>query len=120
MLCFSNTFLFISFFFVSFCFCFRDRVSLCSPGCPGTHFANQAGLELRKLPAFASQVLELKACTTMHSCYQAWFSFLITNKFGRPLVFICVQLMERISKTNHCFLYLGLFVCLFVFVFPKK
>jgi hypothetical protein len=25
---------------------FRDRVSLCSPGCPGTHSADQAGLEL--------------------------------------------------------------------------
>ncbi len=23
------------------------RVSLCSPGCPGTHFVDQAGLELR-------------------------------------------------------------------------
>jgi hypothetical protein len=43
---------------------FRDRVSLCSPGCPGTHFVDQAGLELRNLPASASQVLGLKACTT--------------------------------------------------------
>jgi hypothetical protein len=43
---------------------FRDRVSLCSPGCPGTHFVDQAGLELRNPPAFASQVLGLKACAT--------------------------------------------------------
>jgi hypothetical protein len=42
----------------------RDRVSLYSPGCPGTHFVHQAGLELRNLPASASQVLGLKACTT--------------------------------------------------------
>jgi hypothetical protein len=41
-----------------------DRVSLCSPGCPGTHFVDQAGLELRNPPASASQVLGLKACTT--------------------------------------------------------
>jgi hypothetical protein len=27
---------------------------LCSPGCPETHFVDQAGLELRKLPASAS------------------------------------------------------------------
>jgi hypothetical protein len=40
---------------------FRDRVSLCSPGCPGTHFVDQAGLELRNPPASASQVLGLKA-----------------------------------------------------------
>jgi hypothetical protein len=42
----------------------RDRVSLCSPGCPGTHSVDQAGLELRNLPASASQVLGLKACAT--------------------------------------------------------
>jgi hypothetical protein len=33
---------------------FRDRVSLYSPGCPGTHFVDQAGLELRNPPASAS------------------------------------------------------------------
>ena len=43
---------------------FRDRVSLYSSGCPGTLFVDQAALELRNLPAFASQVLRLKACTT--------------------------------------------------------
>ncbi|GAB1296957.1 Serine/threonine-protein kinase tousled-like 2 [Apodemus speciosus] len=32
-----------------------DRVSLCSPGCPGTHSVDQAGLELRNPPASASQ-----------------------------------------------------------------
>jgi hypothetical protein len=31
------------------------RVSLCSPGCPGTHSVDQAVLELRNLPASASQ-----------------------------------------------------------------
>jgi hypothetical protein len=48
---------------VLFCF-FRDRVSLCSPGCPGTHSVDQAGLKLRNPPASASQVLGLKACVT--------------------------------------------------------
>jgi hypothetical protein len=43
---------------------FQDKVSLCSPGCPGTHFVDQAGLELRNLPASASQVLGLKVCGT--------------------------------------------------------
>jgi hypothetical protein len=33
-----------------------DRVSLFSPGCPGTHSVDQAGLELRNPPASASQV----------------------------------------------------------------
>jgi hypothetical protein len=45
-------------------FFFQDRVSLCSPGCPGTHFVDQAVLELRNPPASASQVLGLKACAT--------------------------------------------------------
>jgi hypothetical protein len=45
-------------------FFFRDRVSLCSPGCPGTHFVDQADLELRNSPASASRVLGLKVCAT--------------------------------------------------------
>jgi hypothetical protein len=55
-----STFLFVCLFFV-----FRDRVSLYSPGCPGTHFVEQADLELRNLPASASRVLGSKACATM-------------------------------------------------------
>ena len=56
-----NTILLSTFFFF---LVFRDRVSLYSSGCPGTLFVDQAALELRNLPAFASQVLRLKACTT--------------------------------------------------------
>jgi hypothetical protein len=51
-------------FFVCLFFVFRDRVSLYSPGCPGTHFVDQAGLELRNPAASASRVLGSKACTT--------------------------------------------------------
>jgi hypothetical protein len=51
-----------SFFFYFF---FWDQVSLYSPGCPGTHFVDQTGLELRNLPASASLVLGLKLCITM-------------------------------------------------------
>jgi hypothetical protein len=43
----------------------RDRVSLCSPGCPGTHSVDQSGLELRNPPASASQVLGLNVCATI-------------------------------------------------------
>ena len=59
-------FCFVCFFFVLFVFAFVfwDRVSLYSPGCPGTHFVDQAGLELRNPPAPASRVLGLKACAT--------------------------------------------------------
>jgi heme/copper-type cytochrome/quinol oxidase subunit 3 len=66
--------LIIYLFIICFCFCFwfwfwflvfRDRVSLYSSGCPGTHFVEQAGLKLRNLPASASRVLGLKACATI-------------------------------------------------------
>ena len=43
---------------------FWDRVSLCSPGYPGTQSVDQAGLELRNPPASASQVLGLKVWAT--------------------------------------------------------
>jgi hypothetical protein len=43
---------------------FRDNVSLCSPGCPGAHSVDQAGLELRNPTASASQVVRLKASAT--------------------------------------------------------
>jgi hypothetical protein len=58
---------FVFFFFflsLSLSFFFLDRVSLCSPGCPGTHSVDQAGLELRNPSASASEVLGLMACAT--------------------------------------------------------
>jgi hypothetical protein len=59
-------FFFLSFFlsFFLFFFFFGDRVSLYSPGFPGTHSVDQADLELRNPPASASQVLALKAYAT--------------------------------------------------------
>jgi hypothetical protein len=38
-------FLFWVLFVVICLFCFRDRVSLCSPGCLETHFVDQAALQ---------------------------------------------------------------------------
>ena len=56
------------------CGVFQDRVSLCSPGCAGTHSVDQARRELRNSPASASQVLELKACATTawQMCSPGW------------------------------------------------
>jgi hypothetical protein len=61
LILFFNIYLFIYLFILVF----RDRVSLYSPGCPGTHSVDQAGLELRNSPASASQVLELKVCAIL-------------------------------------------------------
>jgi hypothetical protein len=56
---------------------FRDRVSLYSPGCPGAHFVDQAGLELRNPPASDSRVLGLKACaTTTPGLVDTFFEYL--------------------------------------------
>jgi hypothetical protein len=58
---FIYTFIYLLFVCLFVClFVFRDRVSLYSPGCPGTHSVDQAGLKLRNLPASASQVLGIK------------------------------------------------------------
>jgi hypothetical protein len=54
-------------FFVVVVLVFQDRVSPYSPACPGTHFVDQAGLELRNPPVSASRVLGLKACATTPS-----------------------------------------------------
>jgi hypothetical protein len=51
-----SIFFFCFFFVFVFVFLFRDRVSLYSPGCPGAHFVDQAGLELRNPPSSASRV----------------------------------------------------------------
>jgi hypothetical protein len=63
---------YFNFFFFLVWF-FRDRVSLYSPGCPETHFVDQAGLELRNPPASASQVLGLKACATTARLTQMFY-----------------------------------------------
>ena len=82
---------FLVFFFCCCClvgwfFCFvlslvfRDRVSLYSPGCPGTHSVDQAGLELRNPPASASRALGLKACPTTPGPWKAQLVKRLVNK----------------------------------------
>jgi hypothetical protein len=56
----------VSSFFLSF-FVFLLFVCLFFQDCPGTHSVDQAGLELRNLPASTSGVLGLKACATTPS-----------------------------------------------------
>jgi hypothetical protein len=53
--------------------------SLYSPGYPGTHSVDQAGLELRNSPASASQVLGLKACATTAQLFKDLF--IIIHKY---------------------------------------
>jgi hypothetical protein len=65
---------------------------VCSPGCPGTHSVDQAGLELRNLPASASQVLGLKMCATTPGftsllVHCAFVMHLSSSPLEDPLVF---------------------------------
>jgi hypothetical protein len=76
MVYFSSSFFFLLVFGFLFLFVFRDRVSLYSSGCPGTRFADQAGLELRNLPASASRVLGLKACATTPGFQYGFFKLI--------------------------------------------
>jgi hypothetical protein len=75
-------------------FCF---VSLYSPCCPGTHFVDQAGLELTNPPASASQVLVLKACdtTARHTGY------FLTTLFKHN--FVIEQVPELAENWFHSF-----------------
>ena len=80
----------------SFFVVFWDRVSLCSPHCPGTHSIDQDCLERTlKSTSLASQVLGLKACTPLPSSTTAlaiefgwsFCGFLIYRTSGH----ICVE-----------------------------
>jgi hypothetical protein len=81
-------------------FGFPDRVSLCSPGCPGTHSVEQAGLKFRNPPASASQVLGLKACATTaqqplvlssafqeYSTHKMWMNVSYACRYTNPTVY---------------------------------
>jgi hypothetical protein len=80
-------------------FFFRDRISLCSPGCPGTHFVDQAGLvELRNLPASASQVLGLKAWATTTPGWQLDFNRSFReDKWQSSLLVSDIQLLNPLG-----------------------
>jgi hypothetical protein len=74
------------------CF-FRDMVFLCSPGCPGTHFVDQASLKLRNPPVSASRVLGLKVWATT-----AWPALSLLSSLPPPTTFSS----SSCSGPTHC------------------
>jgi len=96
------------------CLFFRDRVSLYSPGCPGAHFVDQAGLELRNPPASASRVLGLKACTTTPRLKVTNFVCIWVRLEGKVAFWHnykcfagdCVKQKTNNWKTNNCIVFL--------------
>jgi hypothetical protein len=93
------------FLFLFFVFVFQDRVSLCSPGCPGTHSVDQAGLELRNPPASASPVLGSKApCPAERTNFTAEESKGVLTHCPRNLIFFSVifqVVIENLSQKKH-------------------
>ena len=55
-----------------FLFLVQDSVSLCNPGWPRLHCADQNSLKLRDPPASAFPVLILKACAITPGSHDAW------------------------------------------------
>jgi hypothetical protein len=66
-------------------------VSLCGPGCPGTHSVDQAGLELRNSPASASRVQSCATTAQLRITFDEDIVTLWTNElFFRQLFLSCV------------------------------
>jgi hypothetical protein len=86
-----------------FCF-FQDRVSLCSPGCPGTHSVDQAGLELRNLPACLPSAGIKGVCH--HSPIRGKVLMVIKNDITLRFDQIILFQPEKLSMLDDCSLLL--------------
>ena len=113
--------LFFFFLFFSFLFFF----SLCNTGCPGINSVDQAGVKLRKLPAFVSQVLGPKACAT--TALWICFSFKAVNfVFVFTIASVAHGILQFDSfqkewfKSPENFWVFCLFVCLFAVLLVEK
>jgi len=54
---------------------FRARVSLCSPGCPGTHSVDQAGFKLKKFACLCLPSAGIKVVRHHAQCFLFLFFF---------------------------------------------
>lgn len=79
-------------------FYFWDRVLLCHPFRPGTHFADQAGLKLREilLPVLLEWVLGLEMCTTSH-----WPAMSCLVLMTRETTRISTQTQCQMQNSSH-------------------
>jgi hypothetical protein len=64
-------------------------------GCSGTLSVDQAGFELRNLPASASQMLGLKTCTTTARQFKKFLRAVMYARLCTPTVGdFCVRVLE--------------------------
>jgi hypothetical protein len=117
---------FILFFLFIYLFIyFWDRVSLCSPGCPGTHSVTQAGLELRNSPASASQVLGLKVCATTpgYLLIYYWWDYLFLQCMVFRVLrkdFGCYSCIRCVAGTGSLLMYTHTVTPVFVLSFVQQ
>ena len=98
------------------CLFFRDRISLCSPGCPGTHSVDQVDFELRNPPASASRVLGLKPCATTARLLPCGFrnNFLSSLSSPAQLSSSSGALLNSIMYLQITFYNFSLILCILV------
>ena len=96
-----HTIYFILFYLFNLFMIFRDRASLYSPGCPGTHFVDQAGLKLRNLPASYSWVLGLKGFFFVFLFLVFWVFLVFCLTFWQTFATI----MANYQALEYCFWY---------------
>jgi hypothetical protein len=92
-------------FLLFICFWFFETGFLCiAPACPGTHSVDQAGLELRNLPASASRVLGLKACATTaqlcHGIFIIFICFIITGIGAYMCPSVHAEVREELAEVG--------------------
>ena len=88
-LCLDSVPIMPTFFFVCLVLVFQDRVSLCSPGCPGTCFVDQASLELpqRSICVCLPSAGVKDVCTTAGSAFLSFLSFFLSFFFFKYFIF---------------------------------
>jgi hypothetical protein len=76
--------------FILFTYLFRDRISLHSPGCPGTHSVDQAGLKLTEI------LLPLPPESTgiKGKCHHAQLSFFSDVHWHFAYMYVCVRMLN--------------------------
>jgi hypothetical protein len=89
-------------FFICLFFCFFETVSLCSPGCPGTHSVDQTGLEIC-LPLPPKCWDERRA--PPHPAWLKWFYLFGINAnflFLHSFLFHFITFYLFTSHHSHC------------------
>jgi hypothetical protein len=74
---------------------FQDRVSLCSPGCPGTSSVAQAGLE------FIRSCLPLPPTTSFNVFFVLTKHLFILNSSTEAIVCVCVCVLCNNTENEH-------------------